>query len=77
MNRTLPTFAIVLALIALALGGTAAWLVVTRLFEFDWLPDWGVVTLTLSAGLAIVLVFAVLASLPLLSEKPARALRDL
>lgn len=67
----------VLALVALALGGGAAWLVVTKLFEFDWLPDWGTVALTLGGGLAIVLIFAVLASLPLLREKPARALRAL
>ena len=67
----------VLALVALALGGTAAWLVIVKLFEFDWLPDWSVVALTLGGGLAIVLLFAVLASLPLLREKPARALRTL
>ena len=69
--------AAVLALVALALGGTAAWLVIVELFEFDWLPDWGVVGLTLGGGLAIVLLFAVLASLPLLREKPAQALRTL
>ena len=68
---------VVLAVIALALGSFAAWLVVVKLFEFDWLPDWSAVALTLGAGLAVVLVFAVLASLPLLREKPARALRDL
>lgn len=67
----------VLALVALALGGLAAWLVIVKLFEFDWLPDWGTVALTLGAGLAAVLIFAVLASLPLLREKPARALRAL
>lgn len=67
----------VLALVALALGGVAAWLVVTQLFEFDWLPDWGTVALTLGGGLAVVLLFAVGASLPLLREKPARALRAL
>lgn len=69
--------AAVLAVVALALGGVAAWLVVVRLFEFDWLPDWGVVALTLGGGLAAVLGFAVLASLPLLREKPAQALRAL
>ena len=69
--------ALVLAVVALALGGVAAWLVIVKLFEFDWLPDWGTVLLTLGAGLAAVVVFAVLASLPLLREKPARALRAL
>lgn len=67
----------VLALVALALGGFAGWLVIVKLFEFDWLPDWGTVALTLGAGLAAVLLFAVLASLPLLRQKPARALRSL
>jgi putative ABC transport system permease protein len=67
----------VLAVVALALGGVAGWLVVVKLFEFDWLPDWGVIAATLGAGLAAVLIFAVLASLPLLRERPARALRAL
>lgn len=69
--------AAVLALVALALGGGAAWLVVVELFEFDWLPDWPRVFATLGAGLLSVLLFAILASLPLLREKPAQALRDL
>ena len=67
----------VLALVALALGGTAGWLVIVKLFEFDWLPDWSTVALTLGGGLLAVLAFAVLASLPLLREKPAQALRAL
>jgi len=67
----------VLAVVALALGGVTGWLVVVELFEFDWLPDWGVIALTLGAGLVAVLLFAILASLPLLREKPAQALRAL
>ena len=67
----------VLALVALALGGFAAWLVIVKLFEFDWLPDWSVIGLTLGGGLLTVLVFAILASLPLLRERPAQALRAL
>lgn len=69
--------AVVLAAVALALGGVAGWLVIVKLFEFDWLPDWGVVALTLGAGLVAVLLFAILASLPLLRERPAQALRAL
>ena len=69
--------AAVLALVALALGGVAGWLVIVKLFEFDWLPDWPTVALTLGGGLVAVLLFAILASLPLLREKPARALRAL
>ncbi|MXO85773.1 FtsX-like permease family protein [Altererythrobacter aurantiacus] len=67
----------ILAVVALALGSGLAWLVVTQLFEFDWLPDWGEVFAVLGAGLAIVLAFSVVGSLPLLRAKPAQALRAL
>ncbi|MCA0902704.1 ABC transporter permease [Qipengyuania aquimaris] len=66
-----------LAIVALGLGSLTAWLVVTQLFEFDWLPDWTEVLLVLGLGLATVLVFAVGGSLPLLRAKPAQALRAL
>lgn len=66
-----------LALVALALGGGLAWVVITRLFEFDWLPDWGEVLGVLGLGTALVLGFALAGSLPLLRAKPARALREL
>lgn len=66
-----------LALVALALGGGLAWVVITRLFEFDWLPDWGQVLGVLGLGIAMVLAFALAGSLPLLRAKPARALREL
>ncbi len=69
--------AAVLAVVALLLGSTTAWLVVVELFEFDWLPDWPRVLAVLGAGIALVLVFALGASLPLLRAKPARALRSL
>ncbi|MEE4206597.1 MAG: FtsX-like permease family protein, partial [Erythrobacter sp.] len=66
-----------LALVALGLGSLLGWVVITQLFEFDWLPDWGVVLAVLGLGLAIVLAFALGGSLPLLRAKPARALREL
>ncbi|MEW4447346.1 FtsX-like permease family protein [Qipengyuania sp. JC766] len=69
--------AAILAIVALAIGSALAWLVVTQLFEFDWLPDWGTVLAVLGAGLALVVGFAVLGSLPLLRAKPAQALRAL
>ncbi len=69
--------AAVLALVALGLGGVTAWLVIVELFEFDWLPDWPRVLAVLGAGIALVLTFALGASLPLLRAKPARALRSL
>jgi putative ABC transport system permease protein len=69
--------AAVLALVALGLGGTLAWLVIVQLFEFDWLPDWPRVIAVLGAGIALVLAFALGASLPLLRARPARTLRSL
>ncbi len=69
--------ALVLAVVALAIGSGLAWLVVTQLFEFDWLPDWGVVLAVLGSGLVLVVGFALLGSLPLLKAKPAQALRSL
>ncbi len=69
--------AAVLAGVALGLGTLAAWLVITRLFEFDWLPDWPRILGVLGAGVALVLAFALGASLPLLRARPAQALRSL
>jgi putative ABC transport system permease protein len=68
---------LVLAGVALALGSGLAWVVIVELFEFDWLPDWRTVFAVLGAGLALVLTFALAASLPLLKAKPAQALREL
>ena len=69
--------AVALAVVALGIGSLAAWLVITQLFEFDWLPDWGQVLAVLGLGVFVVLAFALGASLPLLRAKPAQALRDL
>lgn len=67
----------VLAVVALGLGSALAWVVITQLFQFDWLPDWGQVLGVLGFGVALVLGFALAGSLPLLRAKPARALREL
>ena len=67
----------VLALVALALGSGIAWVVIVRMFEFDWLPDWPRVLAVLAAGLGLVIAFALAGSLPLLRAKPAQALREL
>lgn len=66
-----------LAVVALALGSSLAWVVITQLFEFDWLPDWSQVLAVLGFGLFLVLGFALGGSLPLLRAKPAQALREL
>jgi len=67
----------VLALIALPLGCAIAWLVIVRQFGFDWLPDWGMILAVLGGGLALVVGFALVASLPVLRARPARVLREL
>ena len=69
--------ALILALVALAIGTGLGWLVITQLFEFDWLPDWSAILGVLGAGLAVVMLFALGGSLPLLRAKPAQALREL
>ena len=51
--------------------------VVVQLFGFEWLPDWPRVLAVLGAGIALVLAFALGASLPLLRARPARTLRSL
>jgi len=69
--------ALALALVALGLGSALGWVIITQLFEFDWLPDWGEVLAVLGLGLVTVLAFALGGSLPLLRAKPAQALREL
>ncbi|MFZ1741390.1 MAG: FtsX-like permease family protein [Pontixanthobacter sp.] len=69
--------AAILALVSLGLGCGLAWLVITQLFEFDWLPDWPQILAVLGGGLAFVLMFSLAGSLPLLRAKPAQALRTL
>ncbi|OYU36105.1 FtsX-like permease family protein [Novosphingobium sp. PASSN1] len=67
----------VLALVALALGGGTAWLVIVQLFEFDWAPDWARVFAVLAGGVGLVMVLAVAGSLSVLRTRPAEALRAL
>lgn len=69
--------ALILAGVALALGSGIAWLIITQLFEFDWLPDWPRILGVLGAGLVLVLGFAFAASLPVLRARPAGTLRSL
>lgn len=69
--------ALLLAGVALGLGTLLAWVIVTQLFDFDWLPNWGEIFAVLGFGLALVVAFALAGSLPLLRAKPNRALREL
>ncbi len=67
----------VTALLALALGTGAAWLVVRQLFDFDWMPGWPRVLGVLGLGAGLVLALAVTGSLGVLRSRPARVLREL
>jgi putative ABC transport system permease protein len=67
--------AALLALVAFALGIVAAWYVIVELFTFTWAPDWWVVLGTLAGGAVLTLGIGLLGSLPLLSLRPAQALR--
>ena len=69
--------AFLLSLVALGLGLFAGWFVITQIFEFTWQPDWGIVLLTLAVGAIVTLGIGLLGSIPVLSAKPARALREL
>ncbi|MDB5697976.1 MAG: transporter permease, partial [Alphaproteobacteria bacterium] len=69
--------AAVLAVIALALGSAAAWYVIVELFEFGWAPDWRIVLATLGAGGLVTLGIGVAGSIPIISVRPAAALRQL
>ena len=68
---------LIVAVVALGLGLGAAYYVVVQLFQFAWLPDMGAVILTLVTGVVLTLVIGLLGSLPILSARPAQALRAL
>lgn len=69
--------ALVLALLALGLGGGAAWFVIVQVFSFGWAPDWGVVLATLGGGALLTLGIGLAGSWPVLSARPAAVLRRL
>ena len=68
---------LLLAAVALALGGGGGWFVVTQVLSLPWAPDWGVVALTLALSCAVTLGIGVLGTLPVLRARPADALRTL
>ncbi|MBH1998130.1 MAG: ABC transporter permease [Sphingomonadaceae bacterium] len=69
--------AAMLALVALALGTGAAWFVIVQIFDFGWSPDWAVILATLGGGALLTLGIGLAGSIPLMSVRPARALRQL
>jgi putative ABC transport system permease protein len=69
--------AAILAVLALGLGLAGAWYVVTRIFDFTFAPDPLIVGLTLIGGAGLSFLIGIAGSWPLLSAKPAQALRSL
>lgn len=69
--------ALILAIIALALGLGAAFYIVTQIFDFAFAPDPMIVGLTLIGGAGLSFLIGMAGSWPLLSARPARALRNL
>ncbi|WP_062733673.1 ABC transporter permease [Sphingobium abikonense] len=67
---------LLLAIVALALGSAAAWFVIVQVFDFTWSPDWAVMLGTLAGGALLTLGIGLAGALPLLSVRPARALRQ-
>lgn len=65
-----------LALVSLGLGTAAAWYVIVKVFEFGWAPDWSVIFGTLAGGALLTLGIGLAGSIPLMSVRPARALRQ-
>jgi putative ABC transport system permease protein len=66
-----------LSVVALAVGMPAGWYVVAKVFGIAWVPDAGVLAVTLGASVSITLAVGMLGSLPTLRARPAQGLRDL
>jgi len=65
------------ALTAFAAGAVAARLVVTKLFEFTFSPDWQTLALIPVGAIALAILAAFFAALPALNARPAQGLRAL
>lgn len=65
------------AAVALALGLGGAWYIVVKLFDFVWLPGTAIILSTLAAGLGVTLAIGLIGSWPILTARPAQALRAL
>ncbi|HEY5459664.1 MAG TPA: FtsX-like permease family protein [Sphingomicrobium sp.] len=65
------------ALIALAAGTIASWLVVVQVFEFPFSPDWEGLALIPVGALLLAVFAAFMAAIPALNVRPAEGLRAL
>ncbi len=69
--------ALLLAIVALAIGSIAGWYVVVHVFTLPFAPDWTAVALTLIAASAATMSIGVVGSLSAMNARPASALRTL
>jgi putative ABC transport system permease protein len=69
--------ALIVAAIALLLGGVAGWYVVTQVFTLDWTPDWTRVVLTVGVGAAATVLLGLAGNWRALSARPNVVLRGL
>lgn len=69
--------AVLLGILALALGLGAGYYVIVEIFDFKFAPDWGILAMTLVGGATITFALGLLGSLPILAARPAEALRSL
>ena len=67
----------IVALVAIGLGLAGAWYVVVELFSFTWAPDPVIVAVTVVAGLGVTVAIGLAGAWPILSARPARALRQI
>ena len=68
---------IAVALAAFAAGTIAARMIVIRLFEFDFRPDWATLGLIPAGAVLLAVVAAFVAALPALNARPAEGLRTI
>jgi putative ABC transport system permease protein len=69
--------ALVVAGVALLLGGLAGWYVITQVFKLEWQPDWLPVAATVLAGGAVTVLLGLAGSWQALSARPNAVFRDL
>ena len=68
--------AAIVAILALVLGSSAGWFVVTQIFRLDWTPDWPRVLLTVGIGAVVTVVLGLAGNWRALSARPAAVLRQ-
>ena len=69
--------ALIVAGLALLLGGVAGWYVITQVFKLEWQPEWAPVIGTVLAGGAVTVLLGLLGSWRALSARPNAVLREL